>query len=267
MFEDKLAELNSLTKYPPIETYHALDPKNGNLLEECVPFTGHAVLTEKLNGTNGRIVLLPGGDYYIGSREELWYARGDRIINPSFRLVETLKPVAERLAAERPEPVENEWVASLYFEVYGHKIGESAGQYTSGDAVGYRLFDVAFARPEVLTRSRQQISVWRESGGQRWATERVLNAISKEHGLDLTPRMDTVPGSELPTSVETTHEWLCGVMPLTRARLDEQAGGRPEGLVLRTLDRSVIAKVRFEDYEKTLRRRAEAKAVRAAKQK
>ncbi len=32
--ETDLAKLNSLTKYPSIPTYHALDPKNGSLLEQ-----------------------------------------------------------------------------------------------------------------------------------------------------------------------------------------------------------------------------------------
>ncbi|MEU4775942.1 hypothetical protein [Micromonospora sp. NPDC023644] len=32
--------------------------------------------------------------------------------------------------------------------------------------------------------------------------------------------------------------------------------GRSEGLVLRAADRSVIAKARFQDYERTVRRRA-----------
>jgi hypothetical protein len=38
----------------------------------------------------------------------------------------------------------------------------------------------------------------------------------------------------------------------TRAGLD-RAAGRPEGLVVRNKDRSKIAKLRFEDYERTLR--------------
>jgi hypothetical protein len=32
--------------------------------------------------------------------------------------------------------------------------------------------------------------------------------------------------------------------------------GRAEGLVLRTSDRAVIAKAKFQDYERTLKRRA-----------
>ena len=36
---------------------------------------------------------------------------------------------------------------------------------------------------------------------------------------------------------------------------ERPAGGKPEGLVARSLDRAVIAKLRFEDYRRTLKRR------------
>jgi hypothetical protein len=41
----------------------------------------------------------------------------------------------------------------------------------------------------------------------------------------------------------------------TLCRLDDAAGGKPEGIVLRSPDRSTIAKARFEDYERTLKRK------------
>lgn len=45
-------------------------------------------------------------------------------------------------------------------------------------------------------------------------------------------------------------------LPTTRVALDDEAGGLPEGIVVRTATRSVIAKARFQDYERTLKRRA-----------
>jgi hypothetical protein len=74
--------LNSVTKYPSIPTYHALDPSNGGLLEEPVEYTGQVIGSEKIDGCNGRIVSLPDHTYLIGSREELLYAKGDLIGNP-----------------------------------------------------------------------------------------------------------------------------------------------------------------------------------------
>jgi len=40
------------------------------------------------------------------------------------------------------------------------------------------------------------------------------------------------------------------MIPATLVALDSAAGGNPEGLVMRTVDRSRIAKIRFEDYQR-----------------
>lgn len=71
MFDVRTASLravNSMTKYPSIPTYHALDTKNGCLLGETVPLAGPVILTEKVDGTNARIIALPDGSWIIGSR-------------------------------------------------------------------------------------------------------------------------------------------------------------------------------------------------------
>ncbi|WP_236142941.1 RNA ligase family protein [Nostoc sp. CMAA1605] len=91
-----LNKLNSLTKYPSIPTYHALGEK-GKLLEETVTFDGEVILTEKVDGTNSRIILLPDGNYVLGSREELLFAKGDLIGNPALGIVNSLKGVADLL--------------------------------------------------------------------------------------------------------------------------------------------------------------------------
>jgi hypothetical protein len=46
-----------------------------------------------------------------------------------------------------------------------------------------------------------------------------------------------------------TSKWLqCVCGPRSRVTLDADAGGKPEGIVIRTPDRKVIAKLRLEDY-------------------
>lgn len=42
------------------------------------------------------------------------------------------------------------------------------------------------------------------------------------------------------------------MLPATQVALSDNALGRAEGVVLRTKDRSRIAKARFEDYARTL---------------
>jgi hypothetical protein len=245
-----LGAVNSATKYPSIPTYHILGER-GMLTEEATAFEGDVVFTEKVDGTNGRIVLLPDGDWLIGSREELLTARGDRVANPSQSIAATLSPLAEKLTV-----VDTDYATVFFLEVYGHKIGAAAKQYTTTGSTGYRLFDVAFVPLHVLDWHREQIANWRDSTGPRWATESTLHRISESENVQLVPRLGTMDGSKLPTDIGGMNAWLGSMLPRTFVSLDEEeTNGKAEGIVLRSADRSVIAKARFEDYERTLRRR------------
>ena len=82
-----LRKLNSATKYPSIPTYHSLGER-GRLLDQCIDLAEQdLVATEKVDGTNSRIIILPDGMYLIGSREELLHAKGDLIHNPAQGIV------------------------------------------------------------------------------------------------------------------------------------------------------------------------------------
>jgi hypothetical protein len=247
-----LRALNSMTKYPSIPTYHSLDPKNGGLLDGTVPFTGPVLATEKVDGTNARIVQLPDETYLLGSREELLYASGDLIGNPSQGIVESLKPLASALP-----PAPDGLIRVLYLELYGGKIGGHAKQYSTRGAVGWRLFDTALidGYESLLATAPQEISAWRESGGQPWADEHALHAIAAEAGVELTPRLFTMDAAELPVDLEKMQALLTERLPETRVRLDDSGQGASEGIVFRALDRSVIAKARFQDYARTFKRR------------
>ncbi|MEV4640741.1 RNA ligase family protein [Actinoplanes sp. NPDC049548] len=245
-----LRALNSLTKYPSIPTYHLLDPRNGGLQEEAVAFSGAVLATEKVDGTNARIIQVPGGGWVLGSREELLHARGDLIANPSQGIAAALKPVAERLP-----PVAGE-IRVFYVELYGGKIGASAKQYTSDPAtVGWRLFDVLVLRDyaEQLTWPAERIAAWREGGGQTFLPE---DALTAQTAFQLTPRLFTMDASELPTGIEKMDAFLRDRLPHTLVPLDDTAGRAAEGIVFRSPDRGVIAKARFQDYARTLKRRA-----------
>jgi len=251
-----LRALNSLTKYPSIPTYHALDPKNGGLLEEPTVFTADVIATEKVDGTNARIVFTPDGNYLLGSREELLYARGDLIGNPALGIVEQLRPVAEALGQVVPW---SRYLSVYFLELYGGKVGGAARQYVKDPTVfGWRLFDVATVAgfEELLGWPSERISRWRDASGQAWATEEELRALSSLTGLALTPRLATIPPHLMPETASGMNDMLAGWAD-TRVRLDG-GQGRSEGVVFRTADRSVIAKARFQDYERTMRRLAKA---------
>lgn len=246
-----LREINSLTKYPSIPTYHALDPSNGSLTDEVVEFTGPVFLTEKVDGTNGRIVSLPDGTYLIGSREHLLYAKGDLIGDPALGIVDALKPIAERLAA----PV-GDRIVVRFFEVYGGKVSAASKHYTKAKQVSARLFDIAVLGDyaEMLDWSSERIASWRDNGGQRYYGEYDLIESAAIHGLETVPRLDKVEGAGLPTSIADMRNFLADYLPHTMVALDGEPG-LAEGIVLRDDQRRVIAKARFQDYDRTLKRR------------
>ena len=246
-----LRAINTMTKYPSIPTYHGLDPRNGSLTDQVTVFTGTVIGTEKVDGTNARVITLPDGRWLIGSREELLHARGDLIANPALGIVDALKEVADRL---RPA---DDAIVVHYFEVYGGKVGGQARQYSNGKDVAVRLFDIAVIteHAEVAGWPAERISGWRDGGGQPFLPEPELARRAGEEGLPLVPRLLTVDAHELPTEIGKTRDWLAEHAPATRVAIGGAQPGKAEGIVLRTADRSVIAKARFQDYDRTLRRR------------
>lgn len=250
MREVNLAALNSATKYPSIPTYHHLDPKNGSLTEErTAPPHGLVMWSEKIDGTNSRIIQAPSGDYLIGSREMLLYASGDLVHNPAEGIVDALRAIADRLTPP------TDGVRVLYGETYGGKITGASKQYTGTRKVGFRVFDAAHIPGEALTWPRERISSWRENGGQQYLTNAELSKLTDTEGLDLAPDLGTGSAADLPITIEDTHAFLTETLPTTLVALDDGAGRRPEGIVLRTPDRKWIAKARFTDYARTLKRR------------
>ena len=188
-----LARLNSATKYPSIETYHQLDPKDGTLLEAPMLFDGDSViLTEKVNGANARVVVMPDGDFYIGSREELFHAKGDRVWNMQLGIVDTLYDLA--YSGLSPAGV-TERIKTYYLEVFGGGVGSDYKNYTtSKSSTDYRLFDISFVPLSILEFDREQIPGWRDRGGQEWADEESLIVTSRIEDLPLTPRIGEFDG-------------------------------------------------------------------------
>lgn len=254
-------KLNSATKYPSIFTHHELGER-GMLKDTLGPFasvnSGERVyLREKVDGTNTRVIVLPDGDYFIGSREELLYSRGDRLANPALGIVEAVKPLADHIAqtdaAMGADIGDNVFV--LYLETYGGKIGAQAKQYSGSGRVGYRMFDCASVPLDALNWDRAVIARWRdEDGGQQFMNTEDLRVVSRLYDIPLVPNLGSVRAGELPVTLEGMLDFLKRNLPDTLADLDDDAKGMPEGIVLRTGDRKVISKARFVDYQRTLKR-------------
>jgi hypothetical protein len=248
MIKLNLEALNSATKYPSIPTFHKLGEKGRPTDEMQVEFSDDIITTEKVDGTNARVVLLPSDferAYLIGSREELLTADGDLVANPSMGIVEATR----RLAETRDGPASG--LVVFFSEVYGGKVTANSKQYTGGQAVSARLFDVALIPREVLDQPKEEIARWRDGGGQLFCREDVLAGWADARKIDLVPRVRAEPPPADPTKV---FDWLMSIAPKTLCAIDDGAGGAAEGVVIRSIDRSRIAKLRFDDYRKVRRR-------------
>lgn len=253
IWQTDLGKLNSMTKFPSILTYHCLGEKG--ILQEAVqiPFTGRVIGTEKVDGTNARLIFCPDGSALVGSREDLLWERRDLIGNPAMGIVEAVKETVQNLAAK----VCQEGRLTVYFvEVFGKNIGGGARNYSKLGKVGFRLFDALRLDnlDDLLDWPLEKIALWRDQGGQPFAEASQLGQMASEVGFQPVPPLFEIDAAELPVTLEDTHRFLHS-FEFTRCKLDEGADGVPEGVVVRSPDRSAIAKIRREDYERTLKRR------------
>lgn len=258
---DKLDKINTATKYSSIPTYHEIN--NGTLNEQNYvkfPDNEYVTLTEKVDGVCSRIILLYSWDYFIGSRETLLHAAGDIIHNKELNIVDTLLPTANSLADNGFGPDDPYTIITVYGEVYGGKIGGQWKNYTTDPyQTGFRIFDIAVINnvDSVFQMSLAELSIARDHNNiQTWYTEEQLQNFSDNTELPLAKRLGDIKSQNIPLRLEEMHAFLSDALPHTQESLSDKALGNPEGIVLRTSNRSVIAKARFEDYDKTLKKLA-----------
>ena len=261
----KLQKLNSITKYPSILTYHNLGQK-GSLVDSLVEdkhFDERDVyITEKIDGTNSRVIICTDEhgsveDYIIGSREELLYARGDRIITDKQGIVNNMKWIADTIALLGERKLLPNRIYCLYGETYGGNINGHK-HYTGYGSYGIRIFDmwdmpISYIDEMIEDKDLDRISSWREHGGQPFAHVNKLAEFCDEYSLTRVPYLEVIPGTEIPTTLQGVWDWMQKFQKSV-ATIDSGAVGMSEGIVVRYGDRSLIRKIRFEDYERTKRR-------------
>jgi len=242
-------KINSLTKYPSILTLHGFGEKGrltDNLTTDLADETMFA--TEKIDGTNVRIICF-GDEYLLGSREFLLHHSDDLFFDPAQGIVEGIKDLGVKIPNDLPR------LTVIFGELFGGKVSSNSKQYGM-EKIGFRVFDVAvYDDLSILDQPLEDISRWREretEGGIIYGQSFLPHDVLATHSIywDLVP---TVPFQLSGTSHREILDSLKNSLPKTNVALTESAQLKPEGIILRNSDRSKIVKLRFEDYERTLR--------------
>lgn len=240
-------KINTLTKYPSILTLHKFGEKGRLTNEITTNIQGEEMFaTEKIDGTNVRIICF-GDEYLIGSREFILHHCHDLYFDTAQGIVEGIRELGVKIPKGMPQ------FYVIYGELFGGKMSSASKQYGT-DKIGFRVFDIAlFNDLSILEQNVEDISRWREreteSGiiyGQKFVSKEVLEGS----GLNVVPSVSFKIGD---MSHRTILDNLRQYLPKTHVALSDLAQMKPEGIILRNNDRSKIVKIRFEDYERTLR--------------
>jgi hypothetical protein len=253
-----IRRLNSMTKYPSIETYHPIGERG--ILQPGPPFlTGPYIITEKIDGCNARIILGADG-YFIGSREELLHYGEDIIYNPAEGIVDAIDGLAGLLWANWTEfgRSDDEEIIVVFGELFGLSKMPAGRQYSSLGEPAFRVFDMIYYSGdqyrELHNWTPEQIAGWRDHGGQPFQNYASVRNFCNEHMLSMVPIIEQGDAQDLPRTIEETYDWLREKVPVSRAALDTQAGAKAEGVVIREASTNHRRKLRFQDYERTLRK-------------
>lgn len=249
---DNLRHINSMTKYPSIPTYFGMGERG--ILKESERVTmdsDFTILTEKINGTNCRILVYPDGDFVIGSREELLFARGDRVPNPTLGIVSAVQGLALILAVD----FEHDLPTVYYGEVFG--AGIEGGKEYGKKEVGFALFDI-MRLPDyaaMLSWPLEKVASWRDHGGQEYLSHNDMLESAKALDVQTVPVLGSVNTVHLPKTIAEGLELLQATTPNTQIKLDRETLGKSEGIVLKSANAGnrVLAKLRYEDINRTIR--------------
>lgn len=254
--EDKV---NSLTKYPSIATYHKLQPDGYTLFNEINVHFGSmgAYASEKLNGTNTRLIFYKDS-YVIGSREQLLYINSDLFYRNDETIVENVKSIADKILVQRIDNGLNhkDNIVIVYGELFGGKIGNYAKNY--GKSVEFRVFDVVeidnvkkkLKQPiENISHKREHEKDGQIIYGHDFLNMKKLQDFCNYFDLHSVPTISFYRPDDIAKCLESMKK----VLPKTNCALDATAQLKPEGIVVRNFEGDIRAKLRFENYYKTLR--------------
>jgi hypothetical protein len=241
-------KINTLTKYPSILTLHKFGDRGRLTNEFTTDIQGEKMYaTEKIDGTNARIICY-GSEYLIGSREFILHHSHDLYFDNALDIVQGIKNLNINI------PITDDFTV-IYGEFYGGKVSSNSKWYGK-DKIGFRIFDVAVYNDlSILNEPLHVISRWREREtsdgiiyGQNFLTRNEM--INNFSTFEYVPIVDFYLGDY---SHKTILDNLRKYIPHTNVALSDTATNKAEGIVLRNENRTKIIKLRFEDYERTLR--------------
>ncbi len=250
-----LQKLDTATKYPSIETYHRLGDR-GVLRPTRThewPADQQIEVTEKIDGCNARVIFWEDM-YIIGSRAELLTASGDLIWNNAMSIVDSLRDWAqEMLYGDHGVSPIHDRIVTFFFEVYGQRQTANWKQYSHKGEAEIRLLDSMSVHPDFVFGGQtvEQLAAWRDAGGQTFVLPHELEQMADATNTHRAPLLHRLLGKDLPITHEETAAFLREHSPYAQAGAVQ---GRSEGVVFRSvIDRSLIAKARYEDYARTAR--------------
>jgi len=268
-------KVNALTKYPHIPNFHMMG-LNGVLTPRVqVPLltSGIALLpgynlyriVEKIDGVHVRI-LIYNDEFIIGSRDTLHYHNHDIFYNPDQKIVDAV------LRMDKPLPLWNGFMV-IYGELFGRYIGKNGFEYCKNinsvkhdeeiDTVGFRVFDIGcFYREHLnlLYKTQEDIASWREAE----KCEQLNPFIRRDDDKDIAIPFEYVPEIKVDEnlkfkilslqnkSFEEILQFMETILPRSTVCLDDNAQGKPEGIIIRDNSRNRIAKLHFQDYKFTI---------------
>jgi len=243
--------LNALTRYPTVPSYHVPDAQGRPTLQVKVSFAHEPqlIISEKIAGHSIRVILTKDG-YFLGNKTEIlaWHEEIDE--QPMHPILNGMRMTANHIFQSYSP--KDEGIKVFFGVFFGGSSHPHAKQYTGGDYQlnSFKLSD-GFSLPAnefttLYNSTAEQIGEWRESNQQPFYTETSLLGF----GIPVNPRLRS---SAPPVHVAATLAWMQHTLPKSKACLSYLAPGKPNGILIRTPNRSKIAKLSFAEYEKFLK--------------
>ena len=244
-----LKKINTLFKYPSIETYHHLDPKGKYIINKLTASNvlfSELEISEKIDGMNIRIIMYKN-DYIIGSRNNLIHYSDHSQVDRYGYIIE--EKINNYLQSYKDD------VTVIFGELFGAEIQNGKSRYADGKLKQYdfRIFDAYSINydqlNELLSQSIDKLSSWREHNNQPWYTSEQLNQLA----TIVVPRVPFIKVVDsMPIDANETYEWLKEFKDSHVCQTSEgttKLFKRAEGVVIRNKDRSYIKKLRIDEYE------------------